>query len=51
MSNLAMTEDYFEEPISEEIANGPDVRKNRRSDLRESGVRVNNSAELIVTDK
>ncbi len=27
MSNLAVTGDYFEEPVDREIANGPNIRK------------------------
>jgi len=50
MSDLAVTGDYFDEPVDEEIVNGPNIRKtpNAGNWILESGVLEHNLPENIV---
>jgi hypothetical protein len=52
MSDPAVTGEYFEEPVDDEIANGPDVLKEATSGKRilESRVLNHEFSELIVAD-
>lgn len=53
MSDMAVTEVYFDEPVDEEIAHGPDCRKSPHSGERflESGVLCDNSTELLIANE
>ena len=53
MSDLAVTEAYFREPVDEEIANGPNIRKQPNSGkcLSEPSVLGDDVTECIVTNQ
>lgn len=51
MSDLAVTGDYFEEAVDEEISNGPTRRKKSGQSISTSCVVENHFSEEIVADK
>ncbi len=51
MSDLAVTGDYFEEAVDEEILNGPSGSKCSGQSMSTSGVAADQTSKMLVADK